>query len=542
MKKHLGLLLLGLTTIFQTCAMDALLQYAANADNLHRIGDVLGGGAEWVGNIAGRAFEGTARAINNAIAERQRQINEEYERLIQTQRNILNSEFASPAEKEIARQEIERLHREQAEKRNEVTQVAISFLEKGVALADKVANLSVDEIERARRADEQRQQAVEVARVQAQEEGRAMLQRVDRILDFVKDKPYLIVGIAAGIFGSYFVLKHGTQYVADQYRIPTLAQETSLLSLRGKFKNWLLDIHPASDLKEVKMTEEMSERMSESALGLQRMVENGSILQNKLFYGPPGCGKTEYARRLARFSGMDYIYFSASAIEKFPIEQATKEISDLFTYAEAASKPLLIIADECELIFANRAAMFNANTPTSLNEKRIAINNQFLTYLSRGSDKYLVIGLTNFPDQIDEAFLSRCDEKVFFDAPDAHLRKEILDLYVDKYLVQAKHLPQDKKGFFSRLSNIFNKKKPKRVTLEENPLSEETISDIAHKFDWWTGRDIEKFIISLETAARATDTCSITPELVKKVLVRKLAEKEQLEKGSYFMGRTAAAA
>jgi ATPase family AAA domain-containing protein 3A/B len=453
----------------------------------------------------------------------------------------MRSQFATDQEKELARKEIERLNMEKGQKHNKLGKIFENFAKNYVELTNKASNLFVDSIGKALNANIERQQAVEVARAQAEAQGRALVQRVEKVLEFIKDKPYLIVGIAAGIFGSYFVLKHGTQYIADTYRIPTLAQETSLIPNRIKFKNWLFDVQVESDLTEVKLTEELTEQLSGSALGLKRMVANESILQNKLFYGPPGTGKTEFARRLARYSGMDYIYFSASALEKFSIEEATKQVAELFTYAENSSVPLMIIVDESELVFASRTKLFTEGSNSQLNEKRLAINNQFLTYLSKGSKNYMVIAITNYPDQLDDAFLNRCDEKIFFDAPDAELRRQILDLYIDKYLIHGKHLPLDKKGMVNRLVKLLSvAQPPKKVAIEEETLSADARAEIALKFDKWVGRDIEQFVVALETAARATEQCTITPDVVQRVLNRKIAERKQLDKGSYFMHKKAA--
>ncbi len=490
--------------------------------------------AETTAKAAGKVVE----VVNNINDERKIQIEAEFRRKITVQRNIINSYHSSNEEKERARKKIESLENEEQEQLDEIRKIGLDAAKKGTDLGFKALNMGIEEIQAHQSAVRDREKAVAKIRAKAEEDNKAMLEKFEKTLAFIKDKnnAALLVGIAAGIFGSYFILKHGIEHVSDAYRIPTLAQETSLIPYTKKFKNWVLDETVESDLTEVKLTEELANQMEESALGLKRMVANDSILQNKLFYGPPGTGKTEFAHRLARYSGMHYIYFSASALEKFSIEEATKKIAGLFTFAENSSEPLLIIADEAELVFADRSKLFSAGGSSTLNEKRIAINNQFLTYLSKGSKHYMVIAITNYPDQLDSAFLSRCDEKIFFDAPDADIRRQIFDLYVDKYLIHGKHLSLEKKGIFNSLLASLSITKPsKKVLIEEDTFSEEARAEIASNFDEWVGRDIEQFVTALETAARATDKCAINPTIIKKVLARKMAEREQLKKGSYFM-------
>ncbi len=489
-------------------------------------------GAEYVGKAAMGTVTAGINVYTKWADERQRQIVAEFKRKIAVEEAVLNAWGSTPEQKERALREIDRLTNEKNKQLDELNKMAMDAANRGKDLVFDIGEMGIEEIKASGAARREQAKAVAVE----EQRGKDMLARVDKLLNFVSEKPYVIIGIAAGLFGSYFALKHGIQHVSDAYKIPTLAQETSLVPYRTKFKNWLLDEQLESDLTEVKLTDELTELMAESALGLKRMAANDSILQNKLFYGPPGTGKTEFARRLARYSGMHYIYFSSSALEKFSIEEATRQIEELFTFAEHSSTPLLIIADEAELVFADKSKLFSQGSSSTLDAKRLAINNQFLTYLSKGSKHYMVIAITNYPDQLDAAFINRCDETIFFDAPDAYIRRQIFDLYVDKYLIKGKHLSSEKKGLFNRLlATLSFAQPPKRVAIEEDTFSEEAREEIASHFDKWVGRDIEQFVTALETAARATDSCTINPAVVRKVLERKKAERAQLEKGSYFM-------
>lgn len=420
---------------------------------------------------------------------------------------------------------------------------ALSSLNKGVAdVANgimKSAATAIDDVREAGKAIvmggiEQRK-AVAVARAQEEAKGAAMLQKAREDAQWYVDNKWLLIGGTMAIVGSYFIFKHGVPFIIDRYKIPTLAQETSLLSVKDRLNNWLHGISYESDLTEVKFSPELTQRLTNSAEGLKQMVANGSILQNKLFYGPPGTGKTEFARRLARWSDMDYIYFSAGQFEQLDKNEATRQVTELFVHAQYASKPLMIVLDEGDLVLGHR---YNKAGSSDLNDTLKAVNNQFLTYTGKGNTQYMLVVITNHPDKIDEAFLSRCDEQILFGAPDAQSRRDILDLYIDKYLVRGAHLrlPEKATGFSKIMSYIFpTTRAPRKVEIEEGALSDEARTKIAAKLEGWVGRDIEQLVTAIETVARSTSSCTVTPEVIRRAHLLKLSDLEAKKKGFNFM-------
>lgn len=381
--------------------------------------------------------------------------------------------------------------------------------------------------------------AVAEATAKATEEARgaAMLQKAREDAQWYVDNKWLLIGGTVAIIGSYFVFKHGVPFLIDRYKIPELAQETSLLSMKDRLSNWLTGVTYETDIAEVKFSPELTDRLHGSAHGLKQMVANGSILQNKLFYGPPGTGKTEFARRLARWSEMDFVYFSAGDLEQMDKTEATRKVTSLFVRAQYNSKPLMIVLDEADLVLGHR---YNKDGVSDMNDTIKAVNNQFLTYTGKGNSNYMVVAISNHPDKMDDAFLSRCDEQILFDAPNAESRREILDLYLDKYLINGAHLklPERATGLSKFMSYIFPATRvARKVDIEDGALSEDARQSMAKNLEGWVGRDIEQFVTAIETVARSTPACTVTPDVINKALRIKKTDLEIKKKGFQFKRR-----
>lgn len=145
-----------------------------------------------------------------------------------------------------------------------------------------------------------------------------------------------------------------------------------------------------------------------------------------LFYGPPGCGKTYIAKRLAEELGFPFFELSPSSVATPYIHGAVSNIQDIFSKALDAA-PSIIFIDEIDGLFPDRAGLGD-----SADTKREEIN-EFLIQLNEAGNKgVLVIGATNQPELLDKAVMrsGRMDKLIFIPAPDFDARKKLLSLEI----------------------------------------------------------------------------------------------------------------
>lgn len=149
------------------------------------------------------------------------------------------------------------------------------------------------------------------------------------------------------------------------------------------------------------------------ALGIS--LPNGILL-----YGPPGCGKTFFAQKLAEEAGCNFIAVNCSDIASTYIHGTQELIAEKFAEAEK-NKPTIIFFDEIDAMIPKRNARGSEYTKTEVNE--------FLTQLNNcGKKGIIAIGATNRPQDVDEAALrsGRLEMKVYLPAPDGMTRMMIL--------------------------------------------------------------------------------------------------------------------
>lgn len=151
--------------------------------------------------------------------------------------------------------------------------------------------------------------------------------------------------------------------------------------------------------------------------------------------GPPGTGKTSLGRGLASvtaktFKKKDFLYLeiephglASSALGKS--QQAITTLLGTTVAEHAAVRPLIVLLDEVETLAAARSKMSMEANPVDVHRATDAV----LAHVDHLADSYpelLFIATSNFPEAIDDAFLSRADLIVNLDLPDPEACRAIL--------------------------------------------------------------------------------------------------------------------
>jgi transitional endoplasmic reticulum ATPase len=150
-----------------------------------------------------------------------------------------------------------------------------------------------------------------------------------------------------------------------------------------------------------------------------------SLPNGILLYGPPGCGKTFIARKLAEVVGFSFMEVTPGDLASIYVHGTQGNIADLFAKAKKEA-PCMVFFDELDAMVPNRGG-------NSVGHHYASEVNEFLVRLNDcGKNKILVVGATNLPSRIDPAVMrpGRMDKKFFVGPPDYEARVEMLRIYM----------------------------------------------------------------------------------------------------------------
>ena len=129
-----------------------------------------------------------------------------------------------------------------------------------------------------------------------------------------------------------------------------------------------------------------------------------------LLFGPPGTGKTLIAKAVATECNSTFFNISASTLTSKYVGESEKLVRGLFEVAHyPENQPAIIFIDEIESILSKRSENDNEVSKRLKTEFLI----QFDGVATNSTDRVLVIGATNRPQDLDPAVLRRLPKKIY---------------------------------------------------------------------------------------------------------------------------------
>lgn len=252
---------------------------------------------------------------------------------------------------------------------------------------------------------------------------------------------YLVVSIIAIISMIIYQLK----IVRSNYKYQDIMQKATILSKAVYEKNLAQPSQKDTQNSEnnsfkvfdgntstVKMNdiagyEEVKEELSEIIDFLKNPADyhkmGAKIPKGVIFMGPPGTGKTMFAKAVAGDANVKFIYTSGSEFVEKYVGVGAGRVRDIFAEAKKDNAPCIIFIDEIDAIGGKRNA-----TGTDVEKDKTL--NQLLVEMDgfEETNNVVVIAATNRIDMLDEALLrpNRFDRHIQIGLPTENERLEIL--------------------------------------------------------------------------------------------------------------------
>ncbi len=308
----------------------------------------------------------------------------------------------------------------------------------------------------------------------------------------LRNTALLFTGIAAGIYVTKTGAGIGGRFIEARLGKPSLVRETSRLSASAfvkqpiqSFKRFTgIGASPQDSMKGIVLEEGLDSQLRKVAVSTAHTKKNRAPFRHLLLHGPPGTGKTMFARSLAQNSGLDFAVFTGGDIAPLGRDAVT-ELHKLFDWAKTSRKGLLLFVDEADAFLQSR------ETNRISEDQRNALN-AFLFRTGTESTEFMMVYASNQPSQFDEAIMDRIDEMVEFGLPAAHERKKMIAMYIEKYLLNPP-------GRWA-----------KKVTTVD--IGDEEIDRIVKETEGFSGRAISKLAIAWQAAAYGTDGAILDQE------------------------------
>jgi len=179
-----------------------------------------------------------------------------------------------------------------------------------------------------------------------------------------------------------------------------------------------------------------------------------------IMYGPPGVGKTWFAKALAAEAGIPMVKWDMSAFLRGIVGESEARVKQVVAQVNALGN-IIVFIDEIDQLAIERGAVMATDSGVTRR-----VTSQLLDWAGSETRQAFLVGATNFAEQLDKAWIrpGRIDEVILVPYPGPKTREEIIRIHTSV----VRKMP---------LSSSFD------------------YTEVVEKTRYWTGAEIEKLCI-----------------------------------------------
>jgi ATP-dependent metalloprotease FtsH len=245
--------------------------------------------------------------------------------------------------------------------------------------------------------------------------------------------------VAASVFGALVLLIQWYLLLAIIFPLPPRADAKAPKSIWLTIFPWMFKkskINPKAPqrLEELigndQAKQEIGEVIDMIANPERYKASGADVPKGMLFIGPPGVGKTLFARALANEIGIPFYVIEGSNLSGMFFGLGVLKLKTLFRKLKRHEKSILFI-DEIDSMGARRTADRGMGAQSDMN---MTLNTLLTQMDGFDGTNLMVIGATNNDAILDPALMraGRMDRRIYFQTPSPEERTELFRYYLNK--------------------------------------------------------------------------------------------------------------